>query len=312
MLKLALTPRWIGGLLMVLLLVAGFMSLSKWQFDASARSLTSLDPAKDTLRPYSEVLVAGEPLTALTADTVAEAQGRYVPGSSYLVANRFDDGQAGYWVVSEFVPTGSATVAAENLADKPRALAVARAWVKEPVIPAEPAGELKIAGRIIANDGPVSSHLLPEADAERVLGSVATAQLANLWDSPLYGGILTLQAEVPASEKIPANSEGVIDPAATIMGQQADVRPIHAEQITNTQHNWLNIFYAAEWVIFAAFALYIWWRTLKDAVEKQKNPTHYYEYSGEAFFDEEAGRYYYFDPEANQYFYFDEEPQTTP
>ena len=28
--------------------------------------------------------------------------------------------------------------------------------------------------------------------------------------------------------------------------------------------NWLNLFYAAEWVVFAGFALFIWWRLVKD------------------------------------------------
>ena len=33
--------------------------------------------------------------------------------------------------------------------------------------------------------------------------------------------------------------------------------------------NWLNIFYAAEWVVFAGFAFYFWYRLAKDAWEKE-------------------------------------------
>lgn len=30
------------------------------------------------------------------------------------------------------------------------------------------------------------------------------------------------------------------------------------------QINWLNLFYSVEWVVFAGFALYIWWRMVAD------------------------------------------------
>jgi membrane protein implicated in regulation of membrane protease activity len=33
--------------------------------------------------------------------------------------------------------------------------------------------------------------------------------------------------------------------------------------------NWLNIFYAAEWAIFAGFAVFFWYRLVKDAKEKE-------------------------------------------
>jgi hypothetical protein len=33
--------------------------------------------------------------------------------------------------------------------------------------------------------------------------------------------------------------------------------------------NWLNVFYAVEWAIFAGFAIYLWYRLVRDAVEKE-------------------------------------------
>jgi surfeit locus 1 family protein len=35
------------------------------------------------------------------------------------------------------------------------------------------------------------------------------------------------------------------------------------------QLNWLNIFYAAEWVVFACFAVFLWYRLAKDAWERE-------------------------------------------
>jgi hypothetical protein len=28
--------------------------------------------------------------------------------------------------------------------------------------------------------------------------------------------------------------------------------------------NWLNVFYAVEWVVFAGFAIFLWYRLLRD------------------------------------------------
>ena len=32
----------------------------------------------------------------------------------------------------------------------------------------------------------------------------------------------------------------------------------------------MNIFYAIEWVVFAGFALYLWWRFLRDDVNRER------------------------------------------
>ena len=33
--------------------------------------------------------------------------------------------------------------------------------------------------------------------------------------------------------------------------------------------NWLNIFYAIEWAVFAGFAFYLWYRLARDAWERE-------------------------------------------
>jgi hypothetical protein len=34
--------------------------------------------------------------------------------------------------------------------------------------------------------------------------------------------------------------------------------------------NWLNVFYAIEWALFAGFAVYLWYRLVKDAWEREE------------------------------------------
>jgi surfeit locus 1 family protein len=33
--------------------------------------------------------------------------------------------------------------------------------------------------------------------------------------------------------------------------------------------DWLNVFYAVEWAVFAGFAIYLWYRVAKDAWERE-------------------------------------------
>lgn len=289
----------------VLALVTGFVLLSSWQLGASTTGQITADPDKDRVRPYTQILEPGGYLDATEVDTVVEAKGSYVPGSSYLVENKLNDGQQGFWVISLFEPADADTVTTSFGTDT-RAIAVARGWTPLAQIPAEPTGQLTIAGRVVGNDSPVNSNLVStdRADELGVIGSANSSYLTNLWNAPLFNGILTLDSE--STGATPLGAGGTISPDATVIGQSTDFLPIRADQVTNESLDWLNIFYAVEWLVFAGFALYLWWRMLKDAVEKDADPALYFEYEGEYWIDEASGKPYYYDPADDAYYFFDE------
>ncbi len=309
MLKQALKPRWIGLLLVALALASGFVLLSMWQLNSSTLGRVNADPAKDRVRPYTEVMKANEPLMQTQVDTVVEAEGSYIQGSSYLVENRLENGERGFWVVSEFVPDDAQKVTVAGK-ETTRAIAVARAWSRTSDIPEEPEGTVKIAGRVVSNEAAVPSQARHDEDAAapRTLASTNTAHLTNLWERPLYSSILTVAAEVPAGKSLPTTADSTIDENSTIIGQNQDLVPVRAAQVEDHDINWLNIFYSLEWLVFAGFALYLWGRMLKDSLEKEHDPAQYFEYTGEYFIDEETGRAYYWDPADQQYYFFDEVP----
>lgn len=308
MLKKALTPRWLLGLLLVLALASGFVALSKWQLSASTLSQIGVDPSKNTVRPYQEILQPHTPLTLTTVDSVVEATGTYAPGSSYLVQNKLNDGEHGYWVITLLIPDDGQTVETSQGQER-RGIAVARAWVATPQIPAEPTGTITVAGRIVGNDPPLDTTFITEENRshDRMLAAASAAYLTNVWDAPLYNGILTADSE--SASATPLDENGAIAADASIIGQDQTVRSIRADQVTNDSIDWLNIFYAVEWLVFAAFALYLWWRMLKDSIDKEDNPGHYFEYEGEYWVDEETGRPYYWDPADQTYYYFDQAPE---
>jgi hypothetical protein len=85
-----------------------------------------------------------------------------------------------------------------------------------------------------------------------VLDAVSTARLVNLWSQPsvpVYEGVLTLRAA-------PAGLTAIYSP-----------RP--EEQV---ELNFLNLFYAAEWALFAVAAFYVWYRLVRDRWELDAAP----------------------------------------
>jgi hypothetical protein len=83
--------------------------------------------------------------------------------------------------------------------------------------------------------------------------AVSVAELINYWEVSSYPGFVAATAEV---------ANGVDLSAAAVPGDllALDIGPQPPAQ----QINWLNLFYSLEWVVFAGFALFIWWRLVKD------------------------------------------------
>ncbi|PJJ44410.1 cytochrome oxidase assembly protein ShyY1 [Glutamicibacter mysorens] len=242
MLKTALKPKWIAALLAALAIATGFVLLSGWQFGASETE----PPVKidKTEKPVAliEHQEVGKELLGIKADQIITMEGEFVPGTDQLISPRLNGEQRGVWVVTEFKVEG---------ADKDAGIAVVRGWQPEATKPAPaPEGELEITGRLLPSEGPefrvdLRSPTLP---------TVASAQLANIWDSILYEGF------VSAHEITTAKGE-----AATQAGLEL---VLVGPQPQGGQINWLNVFYGLEWVLFAGFAIFLWYRMVRDDYQR--------------------------------------------
>jgi surfeit locus 1 family protein len=60
---------------------------------------------------------------------------------------------------------------------------------------------------------------------------------------------------------------GYVTAAEPIGGLEAIVSPPPEQQ---AELNWLNVFYAIEWIVFAGFAVFVWYRLVKDAVQRER------------------------------------------
>ncbi|GEO93882.1 SURF1 family cytochrome oxidase biogenesis protein [Kocuria turfanensis] len=306
MLTTALRPRSILTLLVSLGLAVGFVLLSQWQLESSERARTVEDPAKDVAVPLAEAAEAGAPVTAAQADQLVTVTGDYRDGSTLLVPGRLQDGTEGYWVVSALTVADSAgrwPDAAGELT-----VAVARGWTADPAaVPAEPEGRVGVVGRYLPAEGPVPGEDLPDGQ----VGTVSPAQLTNLWDAPLYAGFVAAFAENPASAPFQLREDGTLVADPALLSPRLSELEID-QQPTDESVNLLNLFYAVEWVVFAGFALYIWWRFVRDEWLREQHPEEYFYFEGEYYLDEASGRYYYYDPEAGEYYWFDDQPGDQP
>jgi cytochrome oxidase assembly protein ShyY1 len=247
--KTALKPRWIAGFVFAIAVSGVFVLLSQWQFGRSTQPEVPTDPATEQVQPLTEILQPGEFFHGTDADQMVSALGSYDPAKQLLVPGRLHDGETGYWVVTAFAVNGAPALT--GAAASPQTwIPVARGWVAEPGdAPAPPSGSLELTGRLLPSEAPVPGTSPKPGEAT----AVSVAELINYWEVSSYPGFVAATAEVAGGVDVsPAAVPGELLPL--------DIGPQPPAQ----QINWLNLFYSLEWVVFAGFALFIWWRLVKD------------------------------------------------
>jgi surfeit locus 1 family protein len=234
-------PRWIAALLLCLGIAAGFAALGQWQLSRS------IDNAQVADAPDTEVAVPlesiADPQTAVTPDqfgrTVTVA-GQFVAEDFTVVTDRNNGAdEHGAWLIGHLVDADGATVV------------VALGWAPDAeaaLAAANPNG----AGAV--NAGTLTGRYLPSevpSDSDFEAGersAISVAELINVWPDavPAYGGYLIADVAWPGLDRI--------------------VAPAPSREVSL---NLLNVFYAIEWVIFAGFAVYLWYRLVRDVVERE-------------------------------------------
>jgi cytochrome oxidase assembly protein ShyY1 len=247
--KTALKPRWIAGLVFAIVVSGVFVLLSQWQFGRSVQPEAPVSPATEETRALTGTLEPGHFFPGSVSDQMVSAEGTYDPAKQVLVPGRLKDGKTGYWVVSAFAVKGAPVLT--GVAASPQTwIPVARGWVSDPKdAVAPPPGTVDLTGRLIPSESP-----LPETAPEAGHASaVSVAELINYWDVSSYPGFVAATAEMV---------DGTDVSAAAVSG---DLKPLNiGPQPPAQKVNWLNLFYSLEWVVFAGFALFIWWRLVKD------------------------------------------------
>ncbi|MEV4773951.1 SURF1 family cytochrome oxidase biogenesis protein [Microbacterium sp. LWO13-1.2] len=238
-----LRGRWIGMLVLCLLVAGVFAWLGQWQLGRAIDSDPPVPGATEEVLPLTDVVAVGEYLPEPQVGQRVSTEGTWVSDDFLVVSQRFNDDVEGFWV------TGQLRVAERT------SIAVALGWAPDretadaavEALNADATGtETAIIGRIISDEGAV----VPPRDDPSQMNRMSTAMLLSRWHDieqlDVYRPYLAA-AEAP---------DGLVDIASPAPDESSPV-------------NWLNIFYAAEWAIFAGFAFYLWYRLAKDAWERE-------------------------------------------
>lgn len=245
MMQMMLRPRWIAALLLALAIAAGFAVLGQWQLARAISSGEVVERSTETVQPLSETVSPDGPPAKVAEGQMVETTGSFVPGDEQIITGRHNGGETGYWVVSHFVTDEGASIAVARgwTADADRAAAVRdRLATEMSILSLQP-----LTGRFLSSEAPD----LPDEDADpHTMTTVSTAALINLWanwsDQSVYQGYIV--------DTVAPDGLAVID---------------SPEPEVEVPLNWLNIFYALEWVLFAGFAVFLWYRLVRDAWERE-------------------------------------------
>ena len=248
--EVMLRPRWIAMLALCLLVAGVFAWLGQWQLSRAIDTDPLPPGATEELRPLADVTAPGEYLPEPLVGQRVEASGIWVPGDFLIVESRFNDGEEGVWVTGQLRVAGAAA---------PASVAVAVGWAStiddaraaieelEQDAAAGDAADVSVIGRLVSDEGPA---LPPRGADPLTMTRMSPAALLSQWHD-IEG--LDVYRPYLASEAAPASLSDIHSPP-----------PDEGPGV-----NWLNIFYAVEWAVFAGFAFYLWYRLARDAWEKE-------------------------------------------
>jgi cytochrome oxidase assembly protein ShyY1 len=248
-LKTALKPRWIAGLVFAIAISGVFVLLSQWQFGRSTQAEAPVSTTTEETRQLTAVLQPGGFFPGSVADQMVSATGTYDPQKQVLVQGRLNDGAKGYWIVSAFAVKNAPALLGSG-ATPQTWIPVARGWVADPAdAVAPPSGTIELTGRLLPSESPLPNTEPGHGRAT----AVSVAELINDWNVSSYPGFVAASTELSGGTDVGPSAAG------------GGVKPLRiGPQPPAQQLNWLNLFYSVEWVVFAGFALFIWWRLVKD------------------------------------------------
>ena len=240
-----LRPRWVAALLLALSVAAAFALLGHWQLERAIESGVVVKRSTEQVMPLAKVAQPDGTVTQIATGQMVTAEGAWVPGDEQLITKRLNGGVDGFWVVSHFRTDAAASIAVARgwTPDKAGAQAVITALQTEPEN-----APFTLTGRFLTGEAPELPD--PEGDSME-LTKVAPSALINLWadftDESVYSAYI-VSADATAGLDL-------IDSPIPQVDQSL---------------NWLNIFYAIEWVVFAGFAVFFWYRLVRDALEREQ------------------------------------------
>ena len=241
--QVARRPQWIAALLLVMAVAAIFAFLGKWQLERAVISGQSTDHQSETVVPLSSLAKPGGIVNEVAAGHMVSVIGGVDRTSLVVLSDRMNGGQKGYWLVARAFTQDGVLADALGWAPTLEAVTAVRDRMAGEIVDAS---MHQITGRFMPSEAPA----VPRPDQNPFsMSTMSVPALFNVWsanDQGIYTGYL-VDATAP---------EGLV---------KIDSTP----PVSDSTYNWLNIFYAMEWVVFAGFAFYVWYRLVRDRRERE-------------------------------------------
>ncbi len=260
--EVMLRPWWIGMLLFALVVAGVFAWLGQWQLGRAIDTNPPPPGITEDVRPIADVVAPGTYLPEPLVGQKVDVAGTFVAGDFLVVSSRFNGGDEGYWVTGQLRVDPATPAGEEGQIPDPTSLAVAIGWTPTRAVAEAAASSLnsdpgsddlaavELTGRLISDEGPA---LPPKGAPATEMTRMSPAALLSWWHDT--DGLNVYRPYL------------VADGGDTLRDGLVPIDSPAPEEGSNV--NWLNVFYAVEWAIFAGFAFYMWYRLARDAWEKE-------------------------------------------
>lgn len=173
------------------------------------------------------------------------ATGTYDAAHQMLVPGRRLDGRTGSYVVTPLLVPGA------------RAVVVNRGWVEGANAPAPPAGSVTVTGRLEWSEAEHTSGADRAVDLRPgQISMISTPELVNMVPYAIVDGFVALTAQNPAADEaalVPMPPVKDDDGGGGMSGRA-----------------WQNLGYTAQWFVFAAAAVFLWWRVIRREAQERE------------------------------------------
>jgi surfeit locus 1 family protein len=241
--QVARRPQWILALLLVMGLAGGFAWLGKWQLERAIVSGQNSDKHVDTVVPIETVAKPGGGTSDIAAGHLVSVTAMLDRSSLVVVTDRLNDSELGFWLVGKLDTADASLAVALGWAPTLESLTTVKTRMQSELVVQ---AFVPTVGRLMPSEAPAipKSGLNPQT-----LTTMSVAQLINIWPDqapPVYSGYLV-------AKDAPEGLRAIVS----------------TPPVSDATYNWLNIFYAIEWIVFAGFAFYVWYRLVRDRVERE-------------------------------------------
>ena len=261
MIRIARQPKWILLLVFALALAAVFAWLGKWQVERAVMDSQAASAPTEISKPLTELAKPGGPIPITAGGHLTSVSGAFDPDGFVVLTGRLNEGKPGFWLVGRFLVVDSGADGNSVPRSGPDAvsLPVAIGWAPtaqslDSALAQAKTDAVKNSGALLSFSGrlmPTEAPQVPTASEDPfVVSTLSVASLVNVW--PNYAG--TAFGAYLIVDSAPAGLDTI------------DSAPPE----NSTTLNWLNVFYAVEWVVFAGFAVYFWYRLVRDAFEREQ------------------------------------------